>query len=97
MRDDELVELRRHTVAFIFQAFGLVPILSAAENVECRPARHADPTMRDRRAGSCRAVGLATRRPPTARAVGRRAARVAIARKPWRTTPGSLADELTGH
>ncbi|HUX71892.1 MAG TPA: ABC transporter ATP-binding protein [Cellulomonadaceae bacterium] len=31
--DAGLVRLRRDTVAFIFQTFGLVPILSAAENV----------------------------------------------------------------
>ncbi len=30
----ELVELRRRTIGFIFQGFGLLPILSAAENVE---------------------------------------------------------------
>ncbi len=29
-----LVEYRRDTVGFVFQAFGLIPILSAAENVE---------------------------------------------------------------
>jgi putative ABC transport system ATP-binding protein len=29
----ELVELRRGTIGFVFQSFGLVPILSAAENV----------------------------------------------------------------
>jgi putative ABC transport system ATP-binding protein len=29
-----LVDLRRHTVAYVFQTFGLLPILSAAENVE---------------------------------------------------------------
>jgi len=34
MRENELIRLRRHKVAFIFQAFGLIPILSAAENVE---------------------------------------------------------------
>jgi putative ABC transport system ATP-binding protein len=34
MSESRLVDFRRNTVAFIFQAFGLVPILSAAENVE---------------------------------------------------------------
>lgn len=33
MTEPELRELRRTKVAFIFQAFGLLPILSAAENV----------------------------------------------------------------
>ena len=32
--DAELTELRRHQVAFVFQGFGLLPMLSAAENVE---------------------------------------------------------------
>ena len=32
--DAELTELRRHAVAFVFQGFGLLPMLSAAENVE---------------------------------------------------------------
>jgi putative ABC transport system ATP-binding protein len=33
MSDHERMELRRNSVAFIFQSFGLIPILSAAENV----------------------------------------------------------------
>ena len=33
MSDHERMELRRTSVAFIFQSFGLIPILSAAENV----------------------------------------------------------------
>jgi putative ABC transport system ATP-binding protein len=33
MTDRQRMELRRTSVAFIFQAFGLIPILSAAENV----------------------------------------------------------------
>ncbi len=32
--DRELTELRRHTIGFVFQSFGLLPLLSAAENVE---------------------------------------------------------------
>ncbi|HEY7942497.1 MAG TPA: ABC transporter ATP-binding protein [Candidatus Limnocylindrales bacterium] len=34
LTDAQLVDVRRLTVAFVFQAFGLVPILTAAENVE---------------------------------------------------------------
>ena len=33
MSDQERMRLRRTSVAFIFQSFGLIPILSAAENV----------------------------------------------------------------
>ena len=50
MGEADLVELRRRTVAFVFQTFGLVSILSAAENVEV-PLRlvDADPAVRDRK------------------------------------------------
>ena len=34
MSDADLVELRRHKVSFVFQSFGLMPLLSAVENVE---------------------------------------------------------------
>jgi putative ABC transport system ATP-binding protein len=34
MGEDELVRLRREKIGFVFQAFGLVPILTAAENIE---------------------------------------------------------------
>ena len=34
LRDAELVELRRRKIGFVFQSFGLLPLLSAAENVE---------------------------------------------------------------
>ena len=34
MTDSELTELRRHKIGFVFQSFGLLPLLSAYENVE---------------------------------------------------------------
>ncbi len=34
MRESDRVELRQTEVGFVFQSFGLIPILSAAENVE---------------------------------------------------------------
>ncbi|MFG1702407.1 ABC transporter ATP-binding protein [Nonomuraea sp. M3C6] len=33
MSEDSLLELRRDVVGFVFQSFGLIPVLSAAENV----------------------------------------------------------------
>ena len=64
MGEADLVRLRRRSVAYIFQAFGLVPILSAAENVEI-PLRlvNAEPRgARPPRPGPARA-----RRPGRAR------------------------------
>ena len=34
LSESGLVELRRHKISFIFQSFGLMPLLSAQENVE---------------------------------------------------------------
>ena len=34
MNDGQLTELRRHKIGFVFQSFGLLPLLSAYENVE---------------------------------------------------------------
>src|SRR5690348_9094897 len=34
MNDSQLTELRRHKIGFVFQSFGLLPLLSAYENVE---------------------------------------------------------------
>jgi putative ABC transport system ATP-binding protein len=34
MNEAELTELRRHCIGFVFQSFGLLPLLSAYENVE---------------------------------------------------------------
>src|SRR5215208_8033291 len=48
--ESELIGFRRRKVGFIFQAFGLMPILSAAENVEV-PLRlvRTEPRERERR------------------------------------------------
>ena len=34
MNEAELTDLRRHKIGFVFQSFGLLPLLSAYENVE---------------------------------------------------------------
>ena len=47
MSERERMELRRDTIAFIFQSFGLIPMLSAAENVGI-PLRIAGTPSADR-------------------------------------------------
>ena len=48
--EDALVELRREKIGFVFQSFGLVPILSAEENIEVPlRLRKVDPDERTRR------------------------------------------------
>jgi len=48
--EDELVGIRRDKIGFVFQSFGLVPILTAAENIEVPlRLRKADPGERARR------------------------------------------------
>jgi putative ABC transport system ATP-binding protein len=99
MSDAELVEVRRRTIAFIFQAFGLVPILSAAENVEV-PLRlvSADPAERDARVAELlELVGLADRaRHRPHELSGGEQQRVAIARALANRPRLLLADEPTG-
>jgi putative ABC transport system ATP-binding protein len=97
--EEELVETRRNRLGFIFQTFGLVPVLSAAENVEI-PLRliGTDPTERDRRVGELlEMVGLAThaaQRPPELS--GGQQQRVGIARALAVRPDVLFADEPTG-
>ena len=71
----ELIEFRRHRIGFIFQAFGLLPVLSAAENVEV-PLRlvAADPREREERVARAARAGR-PRRPR--RTTGRTSCRAA--------------------
>jgi putative ABC transport system ATP-binding protein len=99
MGEDELVEVRRRTIAFVFQSFGLVPILTAAENVEV-PLRlvRAEPRERDRRVAELlEIVGLHDRaRHRPHELSGGEQQRVAIARALANRPRLLLADEPTG-
>jgi putative ABC transport system ATP-binding protein len=97
--DREQTELRRTTVAYIFQTFGLIPILSAAENVEI-PLRLqcAEPAERDRRIhellGLVGLAGSAGHRP--AELSGGEQQHVSVARALAARPKPLLADEPTG-
>ena len=99
MDEAQLVEVRRTKIAFIFQAFGLIPVLSAAENVEV-PLRlvRTDPSERTRRVHDLlQQVGLAERaRHRPHELSGGEQQRVAIARALANHPKLLLADEPTG-
>jgi putative ABC transport system ATP-binding protein len=97
--EEQLVEYRRDDVGFVFQAFGLIPILTAAENVEV-PLRlvRAEPRARDARVlHLLELVGLAERaRHRPHELSGGEQQRVAIARALANRPKLLLADEPTG-
>ncbi|MFD6079423.1 ABC transporter ATP-binding protein [Streptomyces hydrogenans] len=97
--EEGLLELRRDRIGFIFQSFGLLPILSAAENVGVPlRLREADPAEREERVALLLAlVGLAdhaAQRP--GELSGGQQQRVAIARALANKPALLIADEPTG-
>lgn len=97
--EDGLLELRRDRIGFIFQSFGLIPILTAAENVGVpMRLRRTDPKERDERVELLLAlVGLADhaeQRP--GELSGGQQQRVAIARALANRPALLIADEPTG-
>lgn len=95
----QLVALRRDKIAFVFQAFGLLPILSAAENVEVplRLQRMRVSDRRDRVEELLEQVGLAGRADHRPHEMsGGEQQRVAIARALANEPELLIADEPTG-
>ena len=99
MSENELIELRRHRIGFVFQSFGLLPLLSAFENVEL-PLRISGARSREREQRTNEAlemVGLAARsRHRPYELSGGEQQRVAIARAMVIRPSLMLADEPTG-
>jgi putative ABC transport system ATP-binding protein len=97
--EDDLLHMRRETVGFVFQSFGLIPVLSAAENVGV-PMRLIGMPPRDREERVrllLSLVGLADhadQRPYELS--GGQQQRVAIARALANPPPLLIADEPTG-
>ena len=95
---DELTEERRSKLGFVFQAFHLLPMLTAVENVELPSRWDTTVDRRDRAIDLLERVGLGDRLDQTPEELsGGQKQRVAIARSLINEPDVVLADEPTGN
>ena len=100
MSETAVTRVRARSIGFVFQAFNLIPTLSAAENVETAlvPLRVGAVERRRRAVEALGAVGLDDRlRHLPAELSGGQQQRVAIARAMVKEPAVLLADEPTGN
>ena len=100
MSDGELTSMRAKDIGFVFQAFNLIPTLTASENVELAmvPLKAGKVGRRERAAELLAQVGLSERaRHLPSRLSGGEQQRVAIARAMANKPRVILADEPTGN
>ena len=98
LSEDQLVEVRRGTLGFIFQQFHLLPTLTVAENVELPLLFLGKPTNREFTMSVLEMVGLGERVSHLPRELsGGQMQRVAIARALVIKPKVLIADEPTGN